>query len=137
MVVLGTGDEEHAVAESGPGFGLGTAMVGEHDDADVGFLGRFEDRGASAFGVVGILGMDVEDSTEILIDAGRGRRGGADFHPFDTLRVDGGEMGGIEALDGGAGEEEGGKNKEGKDTHTFILRGWLERYHKGSGGLQL
>jgi hypothetical protein len=100
-------------------------MVGEHDDADIGLPGRFQDLGASAFGVVGVLGMDVEDGAEILINAGRGRRGGADFHPFDTLGVDGGKMGGIEALDGSAGEEEGGKNKEGEDAHTFILRGWL------------
>jgi hypothetical protein len=51
--------------------------------------------------------VDVEDGPVIAIDAwGRGR-GGAFFHPFDTLGVDSFEVGRVETLDGGAGEEEG------------------------------
>jgi hypothetical protein len=122
MIVLGAGDEEDAVAESGPGFRFGAAMVGEHDDADFGFLGGFQNLGASALGVVGVLGVDVEDGSEIAIDAGRGRGDGANFHPFDTLGVDGLEVGGFEALNGGLGGEESGEKEEGEETHTFILR---------------
>ena len=58
--------------------------------------------------VVGILGVDVEDGSEIAIDAGRRGRGGADFHPFDALGVDGGEVRGVETLNGRAGDEKSG-----------------------------
>jgi hypothetical protein len=102
-------------------------MVSEHDNTDFGFLGALQDLGASAFGVIGILGMDVKDSSEILIDAGRRRRGGANFLPFDALRMNRFEMDGIESLDGGARKEESGKGKKGEDTHAFILRGWRWR----------
>jgi hypothetical protein len=85
-------------------------MVGEHDDADFGFFGGFQNFGASAFGVVGILGVDVKDGAEIAIDAWRRRRGGAFFHPFDTLSMNGFEMSSVEAFDRGAGEE---KSREG------------------------
>jgi hypothetical protein len=81
-------------------------MVGEHHHPDFGFVGSFQNFGASALGVVGILGVDVKDGPEILINAGRRRRVGATFHPFDALRVNGFEMSGFEALDRGAGEQE-------------------------------
>lgn len=122
MIVLGAGDEQDAVAESGPGFGFRAAMVGKHDDADFGFAGGFQNFGASALGVVGILGVDVEDGAVILIDAGRRRRVSANLHPFDTLRMDGFEMSGFETLNGSAGEEESGEKKKGEEPHTFILR---------------
>jgi len=97
-------------------------MIGEHDDADFGKFGGFENLGASAFGMVSVLGVDVKDSPKIAINAGRRGRGGPNFHPFDALRVDGGEVRGVETLDGGAGEEEGREERDGEDTHTFILR---------------
>src|SRR5208283_1216842 len=76
----------------------------------------------SALSVVGVLSVDVEDSSEILIDAGRRRRVGANFHPFDTLGVYGFEMSGFQTLDGSAGKEERGEKKSGEEPHTFILR---------------
>jgi hypothetical protein len=81
--------------------------------------------------VVGVLGMNVEDGPEILIDAGRRWRGGAGFHPFDTLRVDSGEVGSVKTLQGSSGEEQSGESKEGEDTHIFILRGYLGSAHGG------
>jgi hypothetical protein len=105
MIVLGAGDEQDAVAESGPRVRLGPAMVGEHNDADLGCLGGLQNFGAGALGVIGILGVDVEDGSEVAIDAGRRGSSGALFHPLDTLRVDGGKVGGVEAFDGGAGED--------------------------------
>jgi len=98
-------------------------MVGEHDDADLGFVGGFQNLGACALGVIGILGVDVEDGSKVLINAGRRRRVGANFHPFDALGVHGFEMGGFQALDGSAGEQESGENKEAEEAHIFILRG--------------
>lgn len=73
--------------------------------------------------MIGILGMNMQDGPKIAIDAGRRRRGGAFFHPFDTLGVNRFEVGGIETLNGGPGEEKGGNSKEGEGSHTFILRG--------------
>jgi hypothetical protein len=99
-------------------------MVGEHDDADFCFLSALQNLGASALGVVGVLGVDMEDGSEILIDARRGRRGGASFHPCDTLRVNGGEMRGVESLYRSPGEEESGEDQKSEETHTFILRGY-------------
>jgi hypothetical protein len=32
-------------------------------------------------------------------------------------------MGGFQALDGSAGEQESGENKEAEEAHIFILRG--------------
>ena len=122
MVVFGAGDEEDTVAQAGPGFGLGAAMIGEHDDADVVFFGGVENRGASALGVVGILGVDVKDGPVVLIDAGGGRGVSAELHPFEALSVDGFEVRSVETLDGSAGEEEGGE-KEGEGSHTFIVNG--------------
>jgi hypothetical protein len=98
-------------------------MVGEHNDADLGFFSGPQNFGASALGVVGILGVDVEDGPEIAIDAGRRRRDRAFFHPFDTLGVNGFEVSGFETLESGSGEEQRGEGKEGEDAHTFILRG--------------
>jgi hypothetical protein len=45
--------------------------------------------------------------------------------------MDGGEMGGVKALQGSSGEEESGETKEGEDTHIFILRGYLGFAHGG------
>jgi hypothetical protein len=50
--------------------------------------------------MVGILGVDVEDGAVVLIDARRRSRMGANFHPLDSLSVDGLEVRGVEALDG-------------------------------------
>jgi hypothetical protein len=55
----------------------------------------------------------------------------AKFHPFDTLRVHRFEVRCVEALDRGAGEDQSGNNKEGEDTHTFILRGYRGFAHGG------
>ena len=86
-------------------------------------LRGFQNFGASAPGVVGVLGVDVEDGPEVLINAGRRRCVRANFHPFDTLGVHGFQMCGFQALNGRAGEEEGSENKEAEEPHTFILRG--------------
>jgi len=69
----------------------------------------------------------VEDSPKIAIDAGRRRRGGPFFHPFDTLSVNRFEVGGIEALNGGSGKDQSGEGKEGEGSHSFILRGYSHR----------
>ena len=85
-------------------------MVGKHDDAHFGQLGGLQNFGAGALGVVGILGVNVEDGPEVAIDAGGRGRVGANFHPFDTLGVDGFEVRRVEAFNGGAGEEESGES---------------------------
>ncbi len=96
-------------------------MVRKHHDIHFRFLGGFQNLSASPLSMVGIFGVDVENSPKIAINPGRRRRSSAFFHPFDTLRMNRFQMRSIEPLNRGAGKYQSGNSKEGKDTHTFIL----------------
>jgi hypothetical protein len=59
--------------------------------------------------MVGILGVDVQDGPEILINAGSRHRMRPNLHPLDPLLVHGVKAGGIKALDGRSGEQQSGQ----------------------------
>ncbi len=73
-ILLRAGHEQHAVAQAVPGFRLRPAMVAQHHDPHAGFLRRRQHLGAGASGMVGILRVNVDHGSIILVNAEIGNR---------------------------------------------------------------
>jgi hypothetical protein len=95
------GDKEDSIAETAPGVRFWAAVVGPQDDADTGFLRGGENFGARAFGMVGIFGMNVDDSAIIFVGAEIGESL-AFTGKLETRVVDCLELGWVKSLLGGA-----------------------------------
>ena len=96
-------------------------MIREHDHAHSGFLSRLQYLSPSALGMVRILRVNVKQSPVILINPRRRRRMRPNLHPFDTLGMNSLQMLGFQALNRTSSEQEGGNQKEGENTHNFIV----------------
>jgi hypothetical protein len=99
VAVFGAFDEEDAVAEAVPSGCVRAAVVTEEDDLRAGLRGGFQDFGARAEGVFGVLGVDVDGGTVTAVYADLGTGLALAGQGFAGC-LDGREAFGLEAFEG-------------------------------------